>query len=77
MLTFIANPCDVTQRERCTPIATSLSFPTQTPGTLYLSQIDAAVESAATIAHYDLLAPTADVAFAAGHLPAVPTITFN
>ncbi len=51
-------------------------FPLQTPGTLYLEQIHAAIQSAATLAHYDLTAPTADVSFAAGHLPAIPTITF-
>lgn len=52
-------------------------FPTQTPGTLYLDMIHAAIQSAATLEHYDLAAPTADVTFASGHLPAIPTVAFE
>lgn len=51
-------------------------FPTQTPGKLYLSQIEAAIEAAGSVLSYDLIAPAADVAFATGHLPATPTVTF-
>ncbi len=59
------------------PLTTGALFPTQTPGTLYLSQIEAAIEAAGGVLSYDLTAPSADVTFAAGHLPAVPTVTFT
>ncbi len=52
-------------------------FPMQTPGKLYLSQIEAAIEAAGSVLSYDLTAPMADVVFATGHLPAAPTITFS
>ena len=58
------------------PLTTGALFPQMTPGTLTLSQINAAIQSAGGVLSYDLTAPTADVAFATGHLPAVPTVTF-
>jgi uncharacterized phage protein gp47/JayE len=59
------------------PVQTGALFPTQVPGMLYLSMIQAAIDSAADIQSYDLVAPSADVAFAAGHLPAPPVVTFE
>ncbi|MBW4089889.1 MAG: baseplate J/gp47 family protein [Proteobacteria bacterium] len=58
------------------PLPPGALFPLQTPGKLYLSQIEAAIEAAGSVLSYDLTAPTADVVFATGHLPAPPTITF-
>jgi uncharacterized phage protein gp47/JayE len=58
------------------PLQTGALYPIQTPGTLYLEWIEAAINSAATIPSFDVTAPTADVTFASGHLPAVPTVTF-
>ena len=58
------------------PLAPAALFPLQTPGKLYLSQIEAAIEAAGDVLSYDLTAPAADVVFASGHLPAVPTVTF-
>ncbi len=52
-------------------------FPLQTPGVLYLNMIHAAIQGAATLEHYDLVSPAADVSFAAGHLPAVPAVSFQ
>ena len=46
-------------------------------GYLYLSQIEAAIEAAGGIAHFDLTAPAADVVYATGTIPATPTITFS
>lgn len=51
-------------------------FPLQTPGTLYLSQIEAAISSVGGIVSFDLTLPAADVTFADGHLPAAPVVTF-
>ena len=58
-------------------LTTGALFPLQTPGTLYLSQIEAAIDSAASLLSYDLTLPSADVTFASGHLPATPTVTFT
>lgn len=57
-------------------LTTGALFPIQVPGTLYLSMIHAAIEAAGGIGSYDLTAPSADVIFANGHLPAPPTIVF-
>lgn len=46
-------------------------------GYLYLSQIDAAVQAAGGVVHFDLAAPIADVTYASGHLPATPTVIFT
>ncbi|MDT7952832.1 MAG: baseplate J/gp47 family protein [Acetobacteraceae bacterium] len=46
-------------------------------GTLYLSQIEAAIQAAGTVQSFDLVAPAADVAFATGHLLAVPSVSFT
>ena len=59
------------------PLTTGALFPTQVPGTLYLSQINAAIEAAGGVIDYDLTAPAADVVFATGHIPAIPTVTFT
>jgi uncharacterized phage protein gp47/JayE len=58
-------------------LQTGALFPTQVPGTLYLSMIHAAIESAATLQSYDLVAPATDVTFASFHLPAAPTVAFT
>lgn len=58
-------------------LTTGALFPLQTPGKLFLSQIEAAIEAAGGVISYDLTAPTADVAFAAGHIPAAPTVAFT
>ena len=52
-------------------------FPLQVPGTLFLSMIEAAIDSVGTIKSYDLVSPAADVTFASGHLPAQPSVTFT
>ena len=39
--------------------------------------IEAAIDTVTGIASYDLTLPAADVTFASGHLPAVPTVTFT
>ena len=52
-------------------------FPLQVPGTLFLSMIEAAINSVGNISSYDLVTPAADVVFATGHLPAPPTVTFT
>jgi uncharacterized phage protein gp47/JayE len=59
------------------PLTTGALFPTQVPGTLYLDWINAAINAAATVQSFDLTAPSADVTFATGHLPAVPAVTFT
>lgn len=59
------------------PLTTGALFPKQAPGTLFLSQIEAAIEAAGGVQSYDLVAPSADVTYAAGHLPAVPTVAFT
>jgi uncharacterized phage protein gp47/JayE len=58
-------------------LQTGALFPLQVPGTLFLSMIEDAIDNAAIIQSYDLAAPSADVTFATGHLPAVPTVTFT
>ena len=58
-------------------LQTGALFPIQSPGTLYLSMIEAAIDTVTGIASYDLTLPAADVTFASGHLPAVPTVTFT
>lgn len=45
-------------------------------GHLYLSQIEAAVEAGGGIVHFDLTAPTADITYGTGVIPAAPTVTF-
>ncbi|WP_428485940.1 baseplate J/gp47 family protein [Rhodopila sp.] len=47
----------------------------QPGGILYLEAIYAAISAAGATA-FDLTAPTADVSFAQGHVPAVPTVSF-
>ena len=59
------------------PLTNGALFPVQTPGKLYISQIEAAIESVGTIISYDLTAPASDVTFATGHLPAAPTVTYT
>ena len=59
------------------PLPPGALFPVQTPGALYLSQIEAAIDAADGVISYDLTAPAADVVFATGHIPAAPTITFT
>ena len=59
------------------PLPLGALFPVQTPGTLYLSQIEAAIDAADGVVSFDLTAPAADVVFAAGHIPAAPTISFT
>ena len=58
------------------PLAGAL-YPLQLPGILYLEWIEAAINGAAQLQSFDLVAPAADVTFATGHLPAPPTITFT
>ena len=58
-------------------LQTGALFPIQSPSTLYLSMIEAAIDTVTGIASYDLTLPAADVTFASGHLPAVPTVTFT
>lgn len=60
-----------------TALPPSALFPLQAPGKLYLNQIEAAIEAAGNVLSYDLAAPTADVVFATGHLPAAPTIAYT
>ena len=46
-------------------------------GVLYLAQIVQAVWNAGGVTKFDLAAPSADVTFAPGHLPATPvSVTF-
>ena len=59
------------------PLAPGALFPTMTPGTLFLDQIEAAIEAAGNVQSYDLTAPAADVTFATGHLPGALTVTFT
>ncbi len=59
------------------PLPPGALFPVQTPGTLFLSQIEAAIDAADGVISFDLTAPAADVTFATGHIPAAPTITFT
>ncbi len=59
------------------PLPPGALFPVQTPGTLFLSQIEAAIDAADGVVSFDLTAPSADVVFATGHIPAAPTITFT
>ncbi len=49
------------------PLPAGALFPIETVGTLYLSQINAAIQAAGGIESYDLTAPAADVTFASGH----------
>ncbi len=59
------------------PLTNGAVFPLQTPGTLYLSQIEAVITAAGGVLAYDLVSPSADVAFATGHLPAAPNVVFQ
>lgn len=59
------------------PLTTGAVFPLQTPGTLYLSQIEAVIAGAGGVIAYDLISPSADIAFATGHLPAAPNVVFQ
>lgn len=45
-------------------------------GILHLSEIDAAIQAAGGIRFFDLTAPAADVTYAAGVMPATPTVIF-
>lgn len=45
-------------------------------GFLYLSQIEAAVQAAGGVAHFDLTVPAADVVYGTGVIPAAPTVVF-
>ena len=45
-------------------------------GILYRSQIASAIQGVGGIDHFALAAPTTDVTFALGHVPATPTVTF-
>jgi uncharacterized phage protein gp47/JayE len=45
-------------------------------GYLYLSQIDAAIQAAGGIVHFDLTAPSMDIVYGTGTIPAVPTLAF-
>ncbi len=45
-------------------------------GILYRSQIAAAIQGVGGIDHFVLTAPSSDVTFALGHIPATPTVTF-
>ena len=46
------------------------------PGVIDLEQIDGAIEGAAGVLTYDLVAPTADYSAANGHIPILGTVTF-
>jgi uncharacterized phage protein gp47/JayE len=56
--------------------ATAL-FPKQVPGTLFLSMIEAAIDSVGTIVSYTLVTPASNVTFASGVIPSPPSVTFT
>lgn len=58
------------------PLLTGAMFPVQVPGTLFLEWIEDAINAAAPLASFDVTAPTADVTFTTGTMPASPTVTF-
>lgn len=45
-------------------------------GSLFLGQIEAAIQGATGVANFDLTVPSADITSATGHIPVLGTITF-